>query len=81
MELSWTILFLLPKGNAENRWIGTIEVLWKVVEAIIDTRIKTVVTFHNVLHGFSSIRGTGTAIMDINMVQELASNTSNNWYW
>ena len=73
MELSWTILFLITKGNAENRWIGIIEVMWKVVEAIIDTRIKTVVTFHNVLHGFSAIRGTWTAITDINMVQELAS--------
>ena len=32
-----------------------------------------VVIFQDVLHGFCAIRGTGTAIMDIKMAQELAS--------
>ena len=42
------------------------------MEAIIDTQIKMVVMFHDVLHGFCASRGTGTDIMDIQMVQELA---------
>ena len=46
-----------------------IEVLWKVLEAIIYTRIKKVVTFHDVLHKFCASRGTGTAIMELKMAQ------------
>ena len=50
-----------------------LEVLWKVVEAIIDTRIKTVVTFHETLNGFRASRGMFMAMVEINMMQELES--------
>ena len=43
------------------------------MEAIIDTHIKTVVEFHDILHGFRASRGTGTAFMDINMAQDITS--------
>ena len=36
-ELSWTILVLLPKVQTDTSGIGLLEVLWKVVEAIIHT--------------------------------------------
>ena len=39
------------------------EALWKVLETIIDTRIKMLVTFHDVLHGLCAIRGMGMAII------------------
>ena len=45
----------------------------KVVEAVINTRIKLVVQLHDVLHGFCTGRGTGNFIMEIKLVQELAS--------
>ena len=64
---------LLPKINSNTQGMGLIDVLWKVVEYIIDTRIKTVVTFHDVLNGFRASRGTGAAIMEINMAHEPAS--------
>ena len=51
-ELGWKVLVLIPKVNTDNRGIGLAEVVWKVVEAVIDTCIKTVVKFHDVLHGF-----------------------------
>ena len=72
-ELSWTILVLLSKVHPDTREIGMFEVLWKVVEAIINTCINTVVTLNNVLYGFLASRGKGTTIMEINMVQELAT--------
>ena len=68
-DLSWTILVLLPKGNADTRSIGLLEVLWKLVESIIDTWIKTTVMFHDILHGFIACRGTGKAIMELKMAQ------------
>ena len=49
------------------------ESLWKVVEAIIDTRLRASVRLHNVLYELSSGRGTGTAILELNLAQELDS--------
>ena len=51
--------------------IGLLEVILKVVEAIIDTQINMVVMFHSVLHLFCASRGMGTAIMELNMAHEL----------
>ena len=44
-----------------------------MVEALIDTRLHTSLQMHGVLHGFRAGRGTGTAIMELNLAQELAS--------
>ena len=51
--------------------IGLLEVIWKVVEAVIDTWIKTVLQFHNVLHWYCAGIGIGTAIMDLKLAQVL----------
>ena len=72
-DLVWTILIILPKVSVYSRGINLLEVLWKVVEAIIDTRIKIVGKFHGVLHGFHASRSTGMAIMELKMEQDLAS--------
>ena len=56
-DLSLNILVLFTKGNVETRGIGLIEVLWKVVTSIIDTQIKMVVVFQDILHGIHTIRG------------------------
>ena len=50
-----------------------LEVVWKVVEVVINNQIKSVIQFHNVLHGFCAGRGAGNAIMDLKLVQELES--------
>ena len=52
MKLGQTVLVLIPKVNADNGGIRMLEIVWKVVEAVIDTQIKAVVQFHDVLHGF-----------------------------
>ena len=43
------------------------------MEANINTCIQKAMTFHDVLHGFFAGRLTGTAIMEIKLVQELES--------
>ena len=40
---------------------------------MIDTRIKSVVQFHDVLNRFCAWRGAETVIMDIKLIQELTS--------
>ena len=62
-ELVWTVLVLILKVNVHNWGIGLLEVVWKLLEAVIDTKIKPVVQFHDVFHRFSAGRGAGTAIM------------------
>ena len=71
--LGWKILRLIPKGNLDNQGIGLPEVLWKVMGVIIDTHIKKSMAFHDALHGFLSGRGTGTAIMELKLAQEMES--------
>ena len=73
IELLWTILILVPKGNADTRLIGLLGILWKVMEAIIDTCIKKFKNVHDALHIFCAWRGMGTAIMELNIAQDLAS--------
>lgn len=67
----WSILCLLPKPGGGTRGIGLIEIVWKLVEAIIDTRLKQVIRFHDAIHGFTKQRGTGTAIIEAKLQQEL----------
>ena len=66
-ELGWTVLVLIPTGITYKRGIGLLETLWKVVEALIDTRLCASLQLHDVLHGFWSRRGTGTAIMELKL--------------
>ena len=72
-ELGWIILFLIPKGSTYSQCIGLLETLWKVVEVIIDTRLRTSIHFHDVIYGLWAGKGTRTAIMEMKVAQELAS--------
>ena len=40
---------------------------------LIETRLHTSLQLHDVLHSFRDGRGTGTAIMELKLDQELAS--------
>jgi hypothetical protein len=65
-------LALLPKGGGDFRGIGLLEIVWKLLESIINVRLTTSITFHDALHGFRAKRGTGTAILEVKLMQELA---------
>ena len=80
-DMAWSKLVLLPKGNGEFRGIGLLEIVWKLIETIIHVRISTSVTFCEVLHGFRAKRGTGTAIIEVKMIQELAQIEQSTFHW
>ena len=61
--MGWTVLVIIPKVTTITWGIGLLETFWKVVEALIDTRIRASIKSHDVLHGFRDGRGMGTAIM------------------
>ena len=49
------------------------EVMWKVVAAILNCRLTAYITYHDFLHGFRADRGTGTATLKAKMLQQLAA--------
>jgi exonuclease III len=70
-EAAWMTTVLLPKTDGGVRGIGLVEALWKLLAAIINARLSTI-TFHDSLHGFRASRGTGTAIFEAKLFQQLA---------
>ena len=72
-EMGCTVLVLMTKVTTDTLGIGLLETLWKVVEALIDTRLRASLNMHDTLHGFRDGRGTGTAIMELKLSQELVS--------
>ena len=72
-EATWQTVVLIPKGKNEYRGIGSVEVTWKVVLAILHRRLTTVITYHDTLHGFRAGRGTGTATLEAKLLQQLAA--------
>ena len=63
-EATWQAVVLIPKGKKDYRGIGLVEVMWKVVAAILNRRFTYSITYHDALHGFRAGRGTGTATLE-----------------
>ena len=72
-EATWKTVVLIPKRKKEYRGIGLVEVTWRVVLAILHHRILTTITYHNALHSFRSGRGTRTATLEAELIQQLAA--------
>ena len=64
-------MVLIPKGKGDYRGIGLVEVMWKVVAVILNRRLTSSITFHDVLHGFRAGRGTGTANLEAKLLKQL----------
>ena len=69
----WKSVFLIPKGGDYYGGISLVEVMWKVVEAILNCRLTASITFHDFIHGFQASRGTGTATLKAKMLQNLSA--------
>ena len=68
-EATWKAVVLIPKGKKDYRGIGLVEVMWKVVAAIINLSFTSSITYHDALHGFRAVRGTGTATLEAKLLQ------------
>ena len=66
-EVTWHTVVLIPKGRKEYRGIGLVEVMWKVVAAILHRRLTTAISYHDFLHGFRAGRGTGTTTLEVKL--------------
>ena len=45
------------------------EVVWKVVAAILNRRFISSITYHDSLHGFRASRGMGIANLEAKLIQ------------
>ena len=49
------------------------DVLWKTTMGIINRRLTSEISYHDMLHGFWEGRGTGTATLEANLIQQLTA--------
>ena len=65
-------LVLIPKSSpGEYRGIALLEVIYKLVSAIINSRLQDRITYDDAVNGFRKRRGTGTAIMEAKLLMQL----------
>ena len=72
-EETWQAVVLIPKGGGDNCGIGIVEVVWKAVVVILNCCFTAFITYHNSLIGFQAGRGTGTATLKVNMLQQIVA--------
>ena len=68
-EAACQAVVLIPKGGGDYRGIGLVEVIWKAVAMILNICFIATITYHDFLHGFRSVCGTGTATLEVNLLQ------------
>ena len=67
----WMVVVFVPEGKGDYHGIGLLDQIWNAIEVVMDNRLK-IMELHDCLHGFLANRGTGTVIMEVKRVQQLA---------
>ena len=57
--MGWTLLVLIPKQTTCTQGIGLLYTLWKLLEALIDTRLKVSLQLHMFFTGYGIEEGRG----------------------
>jgi hypothetical protein len=70
-QLGWVVTVLIPKGGGDYRGISLLEPIWKVIKRVMDKQLEAIV-LHDSLHGCCNGRGTGTAVIEAKLTQQLA---------
>jgi hypothetical protein len=70
-QLGWIIIVLIHKGSGDYRGIGLLEPIWKIIERVMDRRLNAI-PIHESLHGCWDGRGTGAAVIEAKLAQQLA---------
>ena len=70
-EATWQAVVLLLKWGDNYHIIGLVEVAWKAVAVILNFCFAASITYYESLHGLRSGRGTGTASLEVKMLQKV----------
>ena len=68
----WTTMVLITKEGGQYKSIGMFETIWKVCTSIMNNWIQNSIVLLDFLHGFHQGRGTGTAVMEAKLEQQLS---------
>ena len=68
----WQAVFLIHKGSNDHDGIGLMEVMWKVVAAILNRRLTASIKLHDFLHGFWAGCSTVTVTLEAKLLQQLS---------
>ena len=63
-ETTWQAVVPIPKGIQDYWGIGLVEVMWKVVAAILNFRLTATIADHDFLHIFRAGRSKCTATLE-----------------
>ena len=66
-------MFLILKVGSDYFSIGLMEVVWKVVAVILNHRFTASITYHDSLHVFLAVHGTGTATPKVKILQQFTA--------
>ena len=72
-ETTRQAVVLITKGKKDYRDIGLVEVVCKVMAAILNRRFTSSITYHDALHGFRAGHGTGTATLEAKLQHQIAA--------
>ena len=72
-ECTWQRVVLIPKGEEGSRGIGLVKVLWKAIVSLLNRRLTAAISFHDTLNRFQLGRGTGTAALEANLLEQLTA--------
>ena len=72
-EATCQAVVLIHKGKKNYHGIDLMEVMCKVVAAILNFRLTASITFHDFLHVFWAGRGTSTTTLEAKLIQQLAA--------
>jgi hypothetical protein len=78
-QLGWIIVVLIPKGGGDYRGIGLLEPIWKIIERVMDRRLNAI-PIHESLHGCRDGCGTGMAVIEAKLAQQLAHLEQRSFY-
>ena len=65
------MVVLILKGGGDYRGIGLVEMVWKAVAVILNCRFTASITYHDSLHGFREVRGTGTTTLEVKILHQV----------
>ena len=66
-------MVLFPKLRKDYQDIGLMEVMWKVMAAILNLWLTASISFHDFFHSFWKGCGIGTATLEAKLLQQLAA--------
>ena len=72
-EATWQTVVLISKGGGDYRGIGILVMVCKMMAVILNHHFTASTAYHDSFHGFQAGRRTGTATLEVKLLQQVTS--------